>query len=122
MERVAWIALGGALGAVMRHGCTSIGVRWVAAGIPLGVLIVNVIGSFAAGFVATLLAARPQSSENLRAFALVGLLGAFTTFSAFSNESVELLRSGAVGRASLHALLHLSLSIAAAWLGLSAAR
>ena len=122
MERFGLIALGGALGALLRHGCTLLGARWSAAGIPLAVLAINVLGSFAAGCVMTLVLARPGTGENLRLFAMVGVLGAFTTFSAFSVENMELLRQGAIGRAALHALLHVSLSIAAALLGAWAAR
>lgn len=110
------------MGALLRVGCTTLGARWVAAGIPLAVLFVNALGSFAAGWVMAIVVARPASSENLRAFAMVGVLGAFTTFSAFSWENLELLRQGAFGRAALHALAHVSLSIGAVILGAWVAR
>lgn len=122
MERLGLIALGGALGTLLRVGCVTLGARWVAAGIPLAVLFVNVLGSFAAGWVMAIVVARPASSENLRAFAMIGVLGAFTTFSAFSWENLELLRQGAFGRAGLHALLHVSMSIGAVILGAWVAR
>ena len=122
LERLGLIALGGALGAVLRVGCVTLGARWVAAGIPLAVLLVNVRGSFAAGVVMSLAVARPNGSENLRAFAMLGVLGAFTTFSAFSWENLELLRQGAFGRAGLHALLHVGLSVGAVIAGAWVAR
>ena len=122
MERIGLIALGGALGALARHGCVVFGERWAAAGIPLAVLTVNVLGSFLAGCVMTFVISRPGASENLRLFAMVGVLGAFTTFSAFTWENLELIRSGSVGRAALHAALHVSLSLAAVFLGTWAMR
>jgi CrcB protein len=131
MERLALIALGGALGALLRHGCTLAGARWTAAGVPLAVLAVNVVGSFAAGWLMTSLVrvsahgefgTSASGGENVRAFAMVGVLGAFTTFSAFSYENVELLREGLVLRAALHAVLHVALSIGAAALGAWCAR
>ena len=122
MERFGLIALGGALGALMRHGCVLLGARWAAAGIPLAVLVVNVLGSFAAGCVMTMVGARGGAGENLRLFAMVGVLGAFTTFSAFSWENLELVRAGSPGRAALHALLHVALSLGAVVFGAWAAR
>lgn len=122
MGRLGLIAVGGALGALARHGVMTLGARWAAAGVPLAILCVNVIGSFLAGLVLGAAMARPGASENLRTFAVVGVLGAFTTFSAFSNENLELLRAGHPGRAALHALLHVALSIGAAALGAATAR
>lgn len=110
------------MGALLRMGCVTLGARWAAAGIPLALLLVNALGCFAAGWVMTVVAARPGSSENLRAFAMIGVLGAFTTFSAFSYENLELLRAGSLGRAALHALLHVSLAIGAVILGAWVAR
>ena len=122
MERIGLIALGGALGSVLRQGCVVFGERWAAAGIPIAVLIVNVLGSFAAGCVMTIVTARAGAGENLRLFAMVGVLGGFTTFSAFSWENLELVRAGYPGRAVLHALLHALLSLGAVFLGAWAAR
>lgn len=122
IERWSWIALGGALGSLLRYGVLVLGARWSAAGVPLAVLAVNVLGGFATGVVASLTLARGASADSLRLFAVIGLLGGFTTFSAFTWEGVELLRAGAVARAAAHALAHVLLSLAAAALGIWAAR
>ncbi len=122
MERIGLIALGGALGTLLRHGCVLVGERWALAGIPLAVLVVNVLGSFAAGCLMTFAASRAGTSENLRLFAMVGVLGGFTTFSAFTWENLELARSGCLGRAAIHALLHVSLALCAVFVGAWAAR
>lgn len=122
LERVALIGLGGALGSVLRYGFLLLGARWSAAGVPLAVLAVNVLGGFATGCMASLALDRGPSADSLRLFAVVGLLGGFTTFSAFTWEGLELLRSGAVLRAGVHALAHVSISLAAAGLGVWAAR
>ena len=121
-ERLALIALGGALGSLLRYGCLGLGARWSAAGLPLAVLAVNVLGAFAAGGVITFALSRGLAAENLRLFFVVGLLGAFTTFSAFTWEGFELLRSGEIARAAFHALLHVVLSLVAVALGVWAAR
>jgi CrcB protein len=116
------VALGGALGALLRYGCLGLTARWSAAGVPLAILIVNVSGSFLAGWTITALIGRTGSGENLRLFAVAGVLGAFTTFSAFSWENYELIRVGSYGRAAVHAILQVSLSVAAVALGAWAAR
>jgi CrcB protein len=122
LERIALIALGGALGSVLRYACLNVGERWSAAGVPLAVLAVNVLGGLAAGGIAAWLAGRDGSYDALRLLFLVGLLGGFTTFSAFTLEGLELLRSGALARAGLHAAAHVLCSLAAAALGVWAVR
>ena len=70
--------------------------------LPYGTLVVNVLGSLALGWLATVFLARPEINIALRLGIAVGFLGAFTTFSAFSFESVQLLLNGAVWRAVLN--------------------
>lgn len=88
-----WIALGGALGALARYGMTG----WIQditrSSFPWGTMTVNVLGSLLLGFVIAWLQSGTASAE-LRQFATIGVLGAFTTFSTFSYEAVALFRDG----------------------------
>ena len=95
-----WIALAGATGSVLRYGVA------VAAGSltrawPAGTLAVNIVGSFVMGLVAAI-AASGNLNETLRLTLVVGLIGGFTTYSAFNEEMLGLLRTGAWGTAALY--------------------
>ena len=85
--------------------------------VPLGTLIANLSGGLMIGFMVAFLIDLPQASPNLRLFVITGFLGALTTFSSFSAESLELLQVGRYGWALLHTCLHLFGSLAAAALG-----
>lgn len=111
MMQVLLVATGGAVGAVARYGVGLAALR-LGAGFPWGTLIVNVIGGLAMG----LLAARTED-PNLRLLLGVGVLGGFTTFSAFSIETVRLMQSEP-HLAALYVASSLVLSIGACWLGL----
>jgi fluoride exporter len=114
-----WVALGGALGSVARYGCTGLASRWIGATFPWGTLIVNVVGSLLIGFVATLFApdGRVLVPPDARAFVTVGVLGGFTTFSAFSLETLNLARGGEWLWAGANVLASVVLCLAAVWLG-----
>jgi CrcB protein len=122
MNQVLAIAGGGALGALLRY--------WVSSGIyalagrdfPYGTLAVNVLGSLAMGFLYIWLLERVPGGVAMRAFLLIGLLGAFTTFSTFSVETLNLVEAGQVGRAVLNTLLSVVLCVGAAALGVMMAR
>jgi len=90
--------------------------------LPLGTLIANVGGGLVVGFVVAWLAATPQIHPNVRLFVITGFLGALTTFSSFSAESLELLQAGRYGWALAHSAAHLFGSLAAAALGFAACR
>ncbi len=111
------VAAGGAIGAAARYA-TGVGVARVfgVTGFPLGVLTVNVVGSFLMGVLVVWLARRGLT--HLTPFLLTGILGGFTTFSAFSLEAVTLFERGQVGQAALYVLLSVVLSIAGLVAGL----
>ena len=92
------IALGGALGSVGRFYVMGAAERWLAsligAGFPYGTLTVNVVGSFILGALVQGLAVSFDAGEVVQRFLFVGLLGGFTTFSAFSADSIALLERG----------------------------
>jgi CrcB protein len=116
---VLWVALGGALGSVARYGCASLAARWIGPTLPWGTLFVNVTGSLAIGFLATLMApdGRLLASPDTRAFVLIGILGGFTTFSSFSLETLKLARDGEWLWASANVVGSVVLCLAAVWLG-----
>lgn len=122
ITHAAAIALGGAFGALARYW-VSTGVYAAAGkGFPYGTLFVNVIGSLAMGFLYIWLIERLVVSAEWRAALLVGVLGAFTTFSAFSIETLNLLEEGAVLKAGLNVVASVVLCILAAWIGVVIAR
>jgi len=122
MNGLAMVALGGAVGAVGRYLVMTAFGRWLGLGFPYGTLAVNVIGSFALGALVGLGALVWQPSAEARSFLVVGLLGAFTTFSTFSLDVVTLYERGAHMAAGSYVLLSILLSVAALFAGLDLAR
>jgi len=112
------VAVGGALGSVLRHGINSMSLSFFPLSFPVGILAVNVLGSFLMGFAVALFAQSFQPSPELKLFLITGLLGGFTTFSAFSFDAVALFERGEVVQACLYVALSVILSIAALVLGL----
>jgi len=117
---VLQVALGGAIGAALRF-LTGVGVlRLVGPGFPMAIITVNVVGSFLMGVF--VVAAAHRGLTYLAPFVMTGVLGGFTTFSAFSLETVTLLERGQTGQAALYIGLSVILSIAGLMLGLWVAR
>jgi CrcB protein len=118
-----YVALGGALGSVARYSVSLGAARWLGAAFPWGTLVVNVAGSFAIGLLAALMTAdgRPALGDGARAFVMIGVLGGFTTFSSFSLETLNLVRTGALGAAAANAGLSLALCLGGVWLGFASA-
>ncbi len=115
------VALGGAIGAALRFLSGVAVMRLTGpAEFPLAILTVNVIGSFLMGVFVVLAAQRGLT--HLSPFVMTGVLGGFTTFSAFSLETVTLIERGSYGAASLYVVLSVGVSIGALVLGLWAAR
>ncbi|MGR3320848.1 MAG: fluoride efflux transporter CrcB [Pseudooceanicola sp.] len=109
---VLQIALGGAIGAVLRYlSGVAVARAFGVTGFPLGVLAVNVVGSGIMGLLFVWLAHRGLT--HLNAFLMTGILGGFTTFSAFSLEAITLWERGAAGQAALYVGLSVGLSLAA---------
>lgn len=122
MNQTIAIAAGGALGALMRFWVANAVYALLGRGFPWGTLAVNVIGSLIMGFLYVLLLERLASAPEWRAFLLVGLLGAFTTFSTFSLETLNLMQQALYARALANVLLSVLACVAAAWLGVLMAR
>lgn len=117
MKVLVFIALGGAVGAILRYGA-SIGIYSLfGRGFPYGTLFVNVFGSLLMGVLAVMLLERLDIGAEWRAAVLVGLLGSFTTFSTFSIETLYLLEQGESMRAVVNMVLSVLLCLAAVWFG-----
>lgn len=117
MERWAFVGFGSALGGMLRYALA----RWiipVPGGWPIATMTANVLGSFAIGFVAALLVLRaPENSENLRLLCMTGVLGGFTTYSAFALESGLLLAGGQSLRAAAYVVVTVVLCLTAVMAG-----
>ncbi len=116
------IMFGGGLGALMRYIVSSFVMEKTGAQFPYGTMTVNVLGSFAMGFLAMLLVERIGLDPLIRLTLFVGFLGAFTTFSTFSMETFNLFEQGQHLRALLNMLLNVSLCVLAVWLGVIAGK
>lgn len=121
LRELLLVAGGGAAGSVLRY-LASDTVQRLYPALPIGTLVVNVSGSLLIGLFAGLVEYRELFGSGARLLLVVGVLGGYTTFSAFSLETLALLRSGQSLLALLNVLLQLSLGIAAAAAGFAAAR
>lgn len=119
MQIYLWIALGSALGGAGRYWCSGVIARHIGETFPWGTLVVNVVGSFLIGVLATLSDpdGRLLMSATLRQFFMLGVFGGFTTFSSFSLQVLNLVRDGQWVPASLYIVGSVSLCLLGVWLG-----
>ncbi|WP_018294162.1 fluoride efflux transporter CrcB [Mariprofundus ferrooxydans] len=122
MQQLAAVAIGGAAGAVARWLMASAIQRVAGGAFPWGTFAVNALGSFLLGFLFVWLIERSTAGELLRLAITVGFLGAFTTFSTYSLESVRLLQEGAFQMAFGNIAGQLLVCLPLAWLGVQLAR
>jgi CrcB protein len=122
MTRWLLVGAGSFLGGIGRYALSGLVQRWGGAGFPWGTLAVNVAGCFLIGGVLHLVEDRAALGPDARLFLVVGILGGFTTFSAFGWETFELLRGGQLGLALLNAGGSVTAGLAAVWLGRAALR
>lgn len=121
MGKILLIAAGGAVGAALRYGVAAPLQRPIGDAFPVGTLTVNVLGCFLIGLLATLFAGPIPLKEEHRLALLVGVLGGFTTFSAFALEALSLVQRGHPGRAAAYVVGTNLLCLAACWAGWRAA-
>ena len=118
MERLIWVCLGSAVGGGLRYLLTAWALRLFGGGFPYGTLAVNLVGSLLIGLILAL----GDLSATVRVGLTVGLLGGFTTFSAFSFEALRLLQDGAWSAAALYVGTSVLGGIGACFLGWTLAR
>ena len=117
MKEVLFVAAGGAVGSSLRYLLSSGIYAWYGRAFPWGTLAVNVLGSFAIGLLSILLVEKFNVAQEWRLAIVVGVLGGFTTFSAFSWDTLDLMQQGLTMKALLNVLANVMLCIVAAWLG-----
>ena len=116
------VAAGGAAGAVLRWLMAGAVQRFSGGAFPWGTFAVNALGSFLLGFLFVWLIERSTASELVRLALTVGMLGAFTTFSTYSLESIRLLQEGALGMAATNVFGQVVVCLVLTWLGIQLAR
>ena len=121
MIRLVYIAIGGAIGAILRYETSGIAYKIFGTVFPYGTLSVNIIGSFFIGLLFELLE-DTALSPDIRMLIFVGILGAFTTFSSFSLETINLLRDGEIWLGSWNIILNNILGITGAMVGIFVAK
>ena len=118
MGKLVYIGAGGFIGAVLRYLISSyVQDMSKSTGIPYGTLAVNVLGSFIIGVLFFFIESKGAFSPETRAFVLVGMLGALTTFSTFSIETLNLLIEGAIPQAFINLTANIILCLSAVWAG-----
>ncbi len=116
------IALGGSLGAISRYWVSTTTYAWLGSNFPYGTLVVNVTGSLVMGFLTVVLVQRFDVSDEVRLGLIVGFLGSFTTFSAFSIDTIHWIENGAVIKALVYILVSVIACVLGAWAGLISAK
>lgn len=115
MKLLMWAMVGGALGSGARHAVNVGFGRWAGSGgFPWWTLSVNVVGCCLMGVLVEVLAQKFSGSQEMRTFFATGVLGGFTTFSAFSLETLQLVQRGSIGAAGAYAVASLVLCLLAA--------
>jgi fluoride exporter len=116
------VFLGAGVGGALRHGVNVAAARLLGFGFPFGTLIVNLVGSFAMGALAGYFAFRPGIAQHMRLFLTTGLLGGFTTFSAFSLDAALLVERHSYGLAAGYMVGSVAASVSALFFGLAVFR
>lgn len=118
MQKILLIGLGGGLGAILRYYTGGYVQQWAHNfTFPVGTVVVNLLGCLVIGLLSQLADSRGVFTPEARLFVFIGLLGGFTTFSTFGNESINLLRDAENDLAFWYVSLHLFGGLGAVWLG-----
>jgi CrcB protein len=116
------VFLGGGVGAAMRHGINIAIARVLGTAFPYATLLINISGSFIMGLIVAYLAFKGDASQHWRLFLTTGILGGYTTFSAFSLDAALLYERGEIGMAALYVVASVAISIAGLFAGLALVR
>ena len=116
------VFLGGGMGAALRHGINMAGARLAGTSFPNATLFINISGSLVMGLVAGYFAFKGGVPQHVRLFLTTGILGGYTTFSAFSLDTILLYQRGELGLAALYVILSVALSVGGLLAGLTLVR
>lgn len=116
------VFLGGGVGAALRHGINLASARALGTAFPYGTLLINITGSLIMGLVAAYFAFKGDASQHWRLFLTTGILGGYTTFSAFSLDAALLYERGEVGMAAIYVIASVVISIAGLFAGFAIVR
>jgi CrcB protein len=116
------VFIGGGLGSTFRHIINVVSARYIGTGFPYGTFIINITGSTVMGLIAGYLAFKGEASQPWRLFLMTGVLGGYTTFSAFSLDAALLYERGEIGLALFYVLGSVVFSIAGLFAGLALVR
>ncbi|MBI1793026.1 MAG: fluoride efflux transporter CrcB [Chloroflexi bacterium] len=120
MGKMFLVGAGGFVGSILRYWFSGLAQQWTQSAVfPFGTLAVNLTGSLMIGFLSQLADSRGVFTAETRALVFIGVLGGFTTFSTFSNETMNFLREGENLPAVLNVSAHIILGLGAVWLGRS---
>ena len=122
MRTIIGIGVAGALGALSRYGVEGFVSERFPGSFPAGTFVINVTGSFVLGLLFVLLTERVAASATLRTSLTVGFVGAYTTFSTFSFETLRLIEDGALRTAAVSVVATLILGLLAVWAGMTIGR
>ncbi len=117
MLQVLLIGCGGFIGTIARYAVTTMVYRLLGASFPYGTLTVNILGCLLIGFVSTAAEERDMIAHSTRLYLTIGILGGFTTFSAFGYETLTILRLGNILPAALYVLASVVTGLVGVWLG-----
>ena len=118
VTHIVLLALAGAVGTLLRAGCTTLATKVLGVGFPWGTLAVNVAGSLAFGLLVGLARTRGTITVGLETILLIGLMGGFTTFSSYAFQSMEMLTGGRAVQAVAYVVVTNVAALVAVWLGL----
>ncbi len=116
------VFIGGGIGAALRHGVNQASIAWLGPSFPFGTLFVNLLGGLLMGVLAELVLVEGSGSEEWRLFLITGVLGGFTTFSAFSLDAAAMWQRGDYLMCAAYAAGSVVLSICALFAGMAAVR
>ena len=117
MLQVLLIGCGGFIGTIARYAVTTMAYRLLGGSFPYGTLTVNILGCLLIGFVSTAAEERDMIAHSTRLYLTIGILGGFTTFSAFGYETLTILRLGNILPAMLYVLASVVTGLVGVWLG-----
>lgn len=121
MQKILLIALSGAAGTLARYGLSTVAVRISIFRIPAGTMIINIVGCFTFGLLFSIIERYFPVTSDIKFYLLIGFMGAFTTFSAFAYDSLNLFRNGNIFAAFLYIFIQIAAGVIVLFAGIKIA-